>query len=67
MRNAMTRENMMNSCRRAMSMVAGADNRTVAEVMEMSMRSNGANESLRDNVTDSLLQERSVASEDFSY
>ncbi len=67
MRNEMNRENTMRNCRSALSALAGVDNRTMKDVAEMSMRSNGANAEMREDVMNSLFSERSTASEDFSF
>ncbi len=67
MRNEMNRENTMRNCRSALSFLAGVDNRTMRDVAEMSMRSNGVGAETRESVMSSLLGERSAASEDFSF
>lgn len=63
----MNREQMTISSRRALSSLAGVDNRTMQEVAEMNMRSAGANAQMISEVTDGLLSERAVASNDFSF
>lgn len=67
MRNEMNRENTMRNCRSALSFLAGVDNRTMRDVAEMSMRSNGASAEMRADVMSSLLGERSAASQDFNF
>ena len=66
MRNTMmNRENMMRSCRNAMSALAGVDNRTMREILMMSMRS--ADTEIQEDVMNSLFCERSAAAEDYSF
>lgn len=60
-------DQMMRSCRSALSSLAGVDNTTMREVAEMSMRSAGASTQMREEVAGSLLSERAAASEDFSF
>lgn len=67
MRNAMNKKNAMKSCRSALSMLAGLDNRTMKDVAEMNLRSHGASNEVRRDVMNSLMGERSAASEDFSF
>lgn len=67
MRNEMNRENMMKSCRSALSHLAGVDNRTMMDVAEMNMRSAGASNEMKADVMNSLFNERNAASEDFSF
>ena len=67
MRNEMNRENMMRSCRSALSTLAGVDNRTMRDVADMSLRSVGAGRETREDVMNSLVSERSAAAEDFSF
>ena len=63
----MNRENMMKSCRSALSHLAGVDNRTMMDVAEMNMRSAGASNEMKADVMNSLFNERNAASEDFSF
>ena len=67
MRNEMNRENMMRSCRSALSTLAGVDNRTMRDVADMSLRSAGAGKEVREDVMNSLVSERTAAAEDFSF
>ena len=67
MRNEMNRENMMKSCRSALSHLAGVDNRTMMDVAEMNMRSAGASNEMKADVMNSLFNERNAASEDFNF
>lgn len=67
MRNEMNRENMMKSCRSALSFLAGVDNRTMMDVAEMSLRSAGASVEVRRSVMNALAGERSAAGEDYSF
>ena len=67
MRNNMTTE-MMNSCRNALSFLAGVDNATMRDVAVMNMRSrfNASQQSMSE-VADSICGERAEANEDFSF
>ncbi len=67
MRNEMNTNKMMKSCRSALSMLSGVDNRTMAQVAEMNMRSRNADAETREDVMSNLFGERSAASEDFSF
>lgn len=67
MRNMMNRENTMRSCRNAMTALAGVDNRTMREIMTMSMVSAGTAADLQEDVMNSLFCERSAAAADFNY
>lgn len=67
MRNDMTREKMMGSCRSAVSAVAGCDSRTKRDVAEMKMRSSEAGREMMDDVVSSVLYETEAAAEDFSF
>ena len=67
MRNEMNRENMMRSCRSALSTLAGVDNRTMMDVAEMSLRSAGASRAIREDVMNGIVSERTAAAEDFSF
>ncbi len=67
MRNNMNRNSMMNSCRGALSTLAGVDNRTMADVAVMNMRSAGADADTQREIVRSLIDERSAAAEDFGF
>ena len=67
MRNEMNRENMMRSCRSALANLAGIDNRTMRDVADMSLRSSGAGNTIREDILSSIAGERSAAAEDFSF
>ena len=67
MRNEMNRENMMKSCRSALSHLAGVDNRTMMDVAAMSMRSADASNEMKADVMNSLFNERTAANQDFSF
>ena len=67
MKNEMNRENTMRSCRSAMSFLAGVDNRTMRDVVEMTMRSRGTSAEAREEVMHSLFCERAAAAEDYSF
>ena len=67
MRNNMTREQMMRSCRNALSFLAGVDNATIKDVAEMNMRSRYNGQQGTAEVVDSICSERTSAGEDFSF
>ena len=68
MRNNMTTEQMMRSCRSALSFLAGVDNATMRDVAVMNMRSRfDANQQGMTEVVDSICSERTAANEDFSF
>ena len=67
MRNEMNRENMMRSCRSALANLAGIDNKTMRDVADMSLRSSGAGNTIREDILSSIAGERSAAAEDFSF
>ncbi len=67
MRNEMNRENMMKSCRSALSHLAGVDDRTMMDVAEMNLRTAGASAEVQSEVMNSLFNERTSANEDFSF
>ena len=67
MRNNMTREQMMRSCRNARSFLAGVDNATMKDVAEMNMRSRYNGQQGTAEVVDSICSERTSAGEDFSF
>ena len=67
MRNNMTREQMMRSCRNALSFLAGVDNATMKDVAEMNMRSRYNGRQGTAEVVDSICSERTSAGEDFSF
>ena len=58
---------MIRTCRAALSVVAGVDERTRSEVAEMSMRSFGAASSQKAEVMNTILGERAVASQDYRF
>ena len=62
----MMNKRMENVCRAAVSSVAGVDNRTMAEVAAMRMRSAGA-VAAEENIVNEMMVERTKASEDFSF
>ena len=67
MRNNMNNE-MMNSCRSALSFLAGVDNATMRDVAVMNMRSRfDANQQGMSEVADDICRERAAANEDFSF
>ena len=67
MRNNMNNE-MMNSCRSALSFLAGVDNATMSDVAVMNMRSRfDANQQSMSEVVDDICRERAAANEDFSF
>lgn len=67
MRNNMNNE-MMNSCRSALSFLAGVDNATMRDVAVMNMRSRfDANQQRMSEVADDICRERAAANEDFSF
>ncbi len=67
MRNNMNNE-MMNSCRSALSFLAGVDNATMRDVAVMNMRSRfEANQQSMSEVADDICRERAAANEDFSF
>lgn len=67
MRNNMNNE-MMKSCRSALSFLAGVDNATMRDVAVMNMRSRfDANQQSMSEVADSICNERAAANEDFSF
>lgn len=67
MRNNMNNE-MMKSCRSALSFLAGVDNATMRDVAVMNMRSRfDANQQSMSEVADSICNERTAANEDFSF
>ena len=61
------REQMIRSCRSGLSVLAGVDNRTRTQVAEMRMRDHSAAEQEKEAVMNSVLSERAVASEDYSF
>ena len=63
----MTREQMMRSCRNALSFLAGVDNATMKDVVEMNMRSRYNGQQGTAEVVDSICSERTSAGEDFSF
>ena len=67
MRNNMTREQLMRSCRNALSFLAGVDNATMKDVAEMNMRSRYNGQQGTAEVVDSICSERTSAGEDFSF
>ena len=67
MRNNMTREQMMGSCRSALSAIAGVDSRTKRDVAEMKLRTNEAAREMREDVVSSILCEAEAAAVDFSF
>ncbi|MBR0457443.1 MAG: hypothetical protein IJJ01_12335 [Firmicutes bacterium] len=67
MRNNMTREQMMSSCRNALSFLAGVDNATMRDVAEMNMRSRCNGQQGTAEVVESICGERAAAGEDFSF
>ena len=67
MRNEMNRENMMRSCRSALANLAGIDNKTMRDVANMSLRSTGAGNTIREVILSNLAGERSAAAEDFNF
>ena len=67
MRNNMNNE-MMNSCRSALSFLAGVDNATMRDVAVMNMRSRfDANQQSMSEIADDICRERATANEDFSF
>lgn len=67
MRNNMNNE-MMKSCRSALSFLAGVDNTTMRDVAVMNMRSRfDANQQNMSEVADDICRERAAANEDFSF
>lgn len=62
----MMNKRMENVCRAAVSSVAGVDNRTMAEVAAMRMRSAGA-VAAEENIVNEMMVERTKASADFSF
>ncbi len=67
MRNNMNNE-MMNSCRSALSFLAGVDNATMRDVAVMNMRSRfDANQQSMSEIADDICRERAAANEDFSF
>jgi len=67
MRNNMNNE-MMNSCRSALSFLAGVDNATMRDVAVMNMRSRfDANQQSMSEVAEDICRERAAANEDFSF
>ena len=58
---------MMRTCRAALSVLAGVDERTRCEVAEMSMRSIDAASQQKEEVMNTLLGERALASQDFTF
>ena len=58
---------MMNVCRRAVSIVAGADSNTMRAVAEMRMRSEGINAQSSNGAVSAVMAERRSAAEDFSF
>ena len=68
MRNNMNREQMMRSCRSALSFLAGVDNATMRDVAVMNMRSRSSmNQQGMTEIADSLCNERTAAREDYSF
>ena len=67
MRNNMTREQMMRSCRNALSFLAGVDNATMRDVAEMNMKSRCNDQQGVSEVVESICGERAAAGEDFSF
>lgn len=61
------REQMMITCRAALSTLAGVDNRTMGEVVQMRMRSVGATAQEKEEAVNDFIGERTAASEDFSF
>ena len=61
----MMNKRMENVCRAAVSSVAGVDNRTMAEVAAMRMRSAGA-VAAEENIVNEMMVERTKTSADFS-
>ena len=62
----MMNKRMENVCRAAVSTVAGVDNRTMAEVAAMRMKSAGA-VAAEENIVNEMMVERTKASADFSF
>lgn len=62
----MNRKNSTSICRSALSSLAGVDNRTMVDVAEMSMRSNGIDENHQREAIDVLMSERKAANTDFN-
>ena len=67
MRNNMTRDQMMRSCRSALSFLAGVDNATMRDVAEMNMRSRYDGQQGSSEIVDILCGERTAAGDDFSF
>jgi len=67
MRNNMTREQMMKSCRNALSFLAGVDNATMRDVAEMNMKSRCNGQQGASEVVESICGERAAAGEDYSF
>lgn len=61
------RDRMIKTCRAALSVLAGVDDRTRSEVAEMSMRHMSAGSQQKEEVVDLLLAERTMASDDFRF
>jgi len=58
---------MSRTCRAALSVVAGVDERTRSQVAEMSMRSINAASQEKEDVINALLGERAIASQDYRF
>ena len=58
---------MIRTCRAALSVVAGVDERTRSQVAEMSMRSIGAASQQKEEIMNTLLGERALASQDYRF
>ncbi len=61
------REQMIRSCRAALSVLAGVDNSVMTEIAQMRMRSHNATVNDRDEIVNSLIDERTAAASDYSF
>lgn len=59
--------NMMSICRGVVSSIAGVDNKTMADVLSMRMRSAGADTEEGRTIVDAVLKDQIKATEDFAY
>ena len=61
------REQMIRSCRAALSVLAGVDRKTMTEVADMRMRAHTATANDRDEIVNNLIDERTAAASDYSF
>lgn len=59
--------NMMNICRGVVSSIAGVDNKVMADVLSMRMRTAGADTEEGRKIVNAVLEDQAKATKDFAY